>query len=186
MKKTLKLCLMFFTLNTLFYAQNIPLGYSFDSIFTFESNNADFSIQYQTFYYYKPTTYNALSSGMAVIIHGSGGNGLDAISEFEEIAERRGFLMVGLTMEGPGTTMRFQEAVTTYFDSLYASFITSFYSGTVVLKQVYQHILERENRTEIPSYLFGFSAGGQFVTRYMLQRQAFKDSIPLKMAVSFR
>jgi predicted esterase len=190
MKNTITVCLMFITLNTLFYAQNIPLGYSYDSVPIFEANIPITSISLnQAFYYYKPTSYNVQTSGIAFIIHGSGGNGLDAVADFEEIAERRGILMIGLTMEGgssieTGATMRFQEGVTVFYDTLYYNFCMNFYSGTVVLKQVYQHILERENRTEIPSYLFGFSAGGQFVTRYVLQRQAFKDSIPLKMAVS--
>jgi hypothetical protein len=184
MKTQIILCLMFITLNTMLYAQNIPFGYSYDSVYIKESTNAVYDLSYQGYYIFKPNSYNPNTSKMTIIIHGSGGNGLDAISDFEEIAERRGVLMIGLSMEGYGTTMRFQEAVTTYFDSLYCNFCTHFYSGTVVLKQIYQHILARENRTEIPSYLFGFSAGGQFVTRYVLQRQAFKDSIPLKMAVS--
>jgi hypothetical protein len=190
MKTQIFICLMFLTLNTEYYAQNIPLGYSYDSVPIFEANIPVTSISLnQAFYYYKPTSYNVQTSGIAFIIHGSGGNGLGAVTDFEEIAERRGILMIGLTMEGgssieTGATMRFQEGVTLFFDTLYGSNCPNFYSGTVVLKQVYQHILERENRTEIPSYLFGFSAGGQFVTRYMLQRQAFKDSIPLKMAVS--
>ena len=185
MKNTISLCLMFITLNTNLYAQTIPQGFTLDSAYVFEANSQNtFLSGFQSFYYYKPTSFNPLTSEMAIIIHGSGGNGLDAVSDFQEIAERRGTLIVGLQMEGYGTTMRFQEGVTLFFDSLYGSNCINFYSGTVVLKQVYQHILARENRIEIPSYLFGFSAGGQFVTRYMLQRQAFKDSIPLKMAVS--
>lgn len=32
--------------------------------------------------------------------------------------------------------------------------------------------------------MIGFSAGGQFVSRYLLTRQLYIDSIPLRMAVS--
>ena len=53
-----------------------------------------------------------------------------------------------------------------------------------VFKQIYRHVLARENRDSIPVYFTGFSAGAQCVTRYMLVRQFFPDSIPIKMAVS--
>lgn len=52
------------------------------------------------------------------------------------------------------------------------------------LKQVYRFILDKEGRDSIPVYLCGFSAGGQTVTRYMLARAAFPDSIPIVNAVS--
>lgn len=52
------------------------------------------------------------------------------------------------------------------------------------MKQVYRFLLAREGRTSIPTYLCGFSAGGQTVTRYMLARAAFPDSIPIVNAIS--
>ncbi|MEA3447732.1 MAG: PKD domain-containing protein [Bacteroidota bacterium] len=55
---------------------------------------------------------------------------------------------------------------------------------TLVWKQIYRHICQRENRDSIPVYFTGFSQGGQFVTRYMLIRQFDPDSIPIVMSAS--
>ena len=102
------LCLLFLltTINNINIAQNIPFGYSLDSAFIREVNTPYFETGSQLFYIYKPITYNSQTSKMAIIIHGSGGNGLDAISDFEEIAERRGVLMIGLQMEGYGCVFK--------------------------------------------------------------------------------
>jgi hypothetical protein len=56
--------------------------------------------------------------------------------------------------------------------------------GTIVMRRVYSYLTAREGRTFIPCYLSGFSAGGQWVSRYMLIRQAYPDSVPIQMALS--
>ncbi|MBI4646868.1 MAG: PKD domain-containing protein [Bacteroidia bacterium] len=138
-----------------------------------EFNSADFFANFNV-YYYKPTNYNFVNSPILLHIHGLGGSGAN-ISNLTDIADRRGALLIGPTMD-------------THSDWPYAYTRTDscwyFYWYVPVIKQLYKHVLLRESRNNIPVYLTGFSAGGQFVTRYMLIRQGIPDSIPIKMAVS--
>ncbi len=166
-------------------AQTIPTGISTDSIHIKEILE---TYPYNTlmFYYYKPVSYDPLTSPLLFAIHGDGDNGLGSISVLENIAERRKALVIAPDV-GAG---EFYPNVPEYnfSDSIVPPnpFFGCEGNGPMseVFKKVYQHILLRENRTTMPSYLIGFSAGGQFVTRYMLLRQAYPDSIPLQMAVS--
>ncbi|MBI4929652.1 MAG: PKD domain-containing protein, partial [Bacteroidetes bacterium] len=109
-----------------------------------------------------------------IYIHGLGGSGA-SISDLQNIADKRKALLVGLTMD-------------IHNDWPYAYTRTDscwyFYWYVPVIKHLYKHIILRESRNSIPVYLTGFSAGGQFVTRYMLIRQGIPDSIPMQMAVS--
>jgi PKD repeat protein len=128
-------------------------------------------------YYYKPLHYDPLTSPILFGIHGLGGNGNGTIGTLQAIADRRNALIVAPTMHVDWCYVN---------DMLYDS-ISGCYQVlwlTEEFKQIYRHVLQRENRDSIPSYLIGFSAGGQFTTRYMLVRQFDPDSIPLRMAVS--
>ncbi|MGD0712437.1 MAG: PKD domain-containing protein, partial [Bacteroidales bacterium] len=176
-------------------AQNIPYGISNDTVqvafakvfyntppFINDSMKEMDTIVYTPFhvYYYKPINYDSLTSPILWGIHGQGGNGGSPISDLKAIADRRNALIVSATMQGsweycytPGDTQISSNLIYFYFDWY-----------PTVFKQIYQHVLKRENANSIPVYLIGFSAGGQCVSRYMLIRQGVPDSIPIKMAVS--
>jgi PKD repeat protein len=167
-------------------AQTIPTGISTDSIFFKEIFNA-YPNNVLPFYYYKPISYDSLTSPLLFAIHGDGDNGLGSISALENIAESRKALIIAPNVGNTGG-WRFNEPVYATPDTIVPP--NPFYEcleigpATEIFKQIYQHILMRENRTAMSSYLIGFSAGGQYVSRYMLLRQAYPDSIPLQMAVS--
>ena len=158
------------------FSQSIPFGTSQDSIeniLVLEYNSAAFYANFNI-YYYKPINYDSVNSPILLYIHGLGGSGAN-ISDLINIADKHGALLVGPTMD-------------THNDWPYAYTRTDscwyIYWYVPVIKQLYKHTILRENRNSIPVYLTGFSAGGQFVTRYMLIRQGIPDSIPIKMAVS--
>lgn len=176
-----KFCYLFFyyTLQIISgKAQNIPSGVSMDTVYLPQvlSNS-----NYQPIYYYKPSTYNLQTSPLLFACHGDGGNGMSEINDLINIAERRKALIVAPNLQGGGP-VRIQEAVYSFVDSV--SLYAELGPATYVFKAIYNHVLQRESRPNIASYLIGFSAGAQFVTRYMLIRQAYPDSIPLQMAVS--
>ena len=178
---------VFFIITDLNIAQPlIPNGTTKDSIY------ADFitlnkiwpnyqSSRKHSFWYYKPTSYNALTSPILFAMHGVGGNGAGAISVLTNIADRRQALIIAPNLDESGSTSM-NTAQMFFSDSLYNCF--NYYPSTLLFKAIYRHVLARENRNNVPAYLIGFSEGGQFVTRYVLTRQAYQDSIPLKMAVS--
>ncbi len=164
-------------------SQTFPIGLSKDSLTIPEL----FSWEYQSFYIYKPLNYDSISSPLWFVIHGTGGTGAGTIGNLSSIADRRGALMIGLTLDGAGSTMVSQSSLIHSLDTNpNSSGAACVYrlSGSVVLKRVYDLIKSKENRNIIPSYLSGFSSGGQFVTRYMLIRQAYPDSVPIQMALS--
>jgi len=160
-------------------SQTIPYGISLDSVIfdNFALTNT------QSFHCFKPTTYNS-NSPIIIAIHGSGGNGISAINDLDSIATRRNALIIAPNFAASGFkgTMRHQEPVMVYVDSLNLCVVLR--PATDVLKKIYESVLFKENRSSMLTYLIGFSAGGQFVSRYMLIRQAYPDSIPLQMAVS--
>lgn len=164
----------------------IPIGSSSDTVknFPFYSNGSSANDPKQIVYYYKPSSYDPNTSPLVFVNHGVGGTGISAVNSFADIADRRGALLVGLQLTAaPGTTMNHQVAETNIIkDTNIGCSVRR--PGTDILKWVYRHILERENRTEIPCYMIGFSAGGQFANRYNTYRQAYPDSIPFKMIVS--
>jgi len=160
---------------------SIPQGLSLDSVTMdyFHSIN-----KIQSFHCYKPTTYNPLTSPVIFAIHGVGGNGAIIIGDLIDIAERRQALIIAPNFAQSGFTGLSYHQEPTY---LYVDYDKSCYvlgSSTEILSVIYKHVLQRENRTSIPSYLVGFSAGAQFVSRFMWLRQAYPDSIPIQMAVS--
>jgi PKD domain/Secretion system C-terminal sorting domain len=164
-------------------SQTFPIGLSKDSLTIPEL----FSWEYQSFYIYKPLNYDSIASPLWFVIHGTGGTGAGTISNLSSIAERRGALMIGLTLSGAGTTMTSQTSLIHSLDTNpNSSGAVCVYrlAGSVVLKRVYELIKNKENRNVIPCYLSGFSSGGQFVSRYMLIRQAYPDSVPIQMALS--
>jgi len=131
-------------------------------------------------FYYKPLTYDSINSPILIAIHGQGSggnpsNGASPRADLIDIADRRNVLIVAPNMSG--LWWMGLEAVA---DSNMGckAWIPS------ILKEIYRHVLVRENRDSIPVYLTGWSAGAQCVTRYMLIRQGILDSIPIKMAVS--
>jgi|GEM_PF-2986755 len=183
MKKII-LSLLLITCSSVILAQIIPFGSSRDSIpipeIFYYPNEQGFDL-------YKPINYDPLTSPIWFVMHGQGGTGAGTINNLMSIANRRNALMVGLSLMGPGTTMQHQNAIVPCADTNAGpNYVICIYSlpGTVVLKRVYNYLRSRENRNSIPCYLSGFSAGGQFVSRYMLMRQAYPDSIPIQMSLS--
>jgi len=186
----MKKFLLLFVIGLLFmyksFSQIIPYGTSTDStsVIIYEDNHNDtlfpnFSppFSYQV-YYYKPSNYDSLTSPIILFIHALNGTGAQSVN-IQAIADRRNALIVAPSMDG-NTNWPYllisliQDSIGCYHEYWMVNIIT----------QIYNHVLQRENRTSVPVYLTGFSAGGQFVTRYMLLRQAIQDSIPIKMAVS--
>ncbi len=168
MKKLILILTIFLSFNCL-YSQYIPYGESQDSVVVYTGE-----IHY--LYYYKPLNYDSINSPILLGIHGQGGNGYSEIPDLKNIADRRKALIVSPTMHSnwpSGTDINNPDTSN-----------NCFWWYTKVLSKIYRHILCREERDSIPAYLIGFSAGGQFVTRYMLIRQGEKDSIPIVMAVS--
>ena len=176
MKKILSLPLVLFSL---FTSAQIPMGNSQDtlSISTLYKywtyGPKDFDI-----YYYKPSNYDPATSPILFAIHGAFATGDSPRNSLTQIAERQNALIVAPTMKG-----YYQYAWIQEFDwvdpwcEYYAPY-------PLIMHQIYNHVLEREGRSDIPVYLIGNSGGGQFVTRYMLMRQGIHDSIPIKMAIS--
>lgn len=162
-------------------AQTIPTGLSADSIYAKEIYSTNNTLE---FFYYKPVSYDPLTSPLLFAIHGDGDNGTGSLGVLENMAERRKALVIAPNV-GAGN-FRNGEPVYNFWDTLSQPNADCESNGPTseVFKQVYRHILAREKRASMPTYLIGFSAGGQFVTRYMLLRQAYPDSIPLRMAVS--
>ncbi|MFH0867618.1 MAG: PKD domain-containing protein [Bacteroidota bacterium] len=176
--------IILFLFESVCYSQNpIPYGISKDSFHIKEMYGSSINDTFR-FYYYKPTTYDPSVSLLLFAIHGNGGNGLSPINDLQIIAERRKAIIISPNIGGSdlGYCCRQQEPVYLCGDTM--SGCSYYGAASDVFKQVYRHTLERENRDSIQSYLIGFSAGGQFVSRYMLIRQAYPDSIPLQMAVS--
>lgn len=161
------------------YSQIIPFGLSKDSI-----NITELFAVYdnQSFYLYKPLNYNSNNSPIWFVMHGTGGTGAGSIGNLSSIADRRGALIIALTLDGLGTTMVSQSSLVHKYDTV--SNCSYRYPGTLILNRVYNYISNREGRSNIPVYLSGFSSGGQFVNRYVLIRQAYPDSIPIKMSLS--
>jgi PKD domain/Secretion system C-terminal sorting domain len=184
LKKIILLLLFFLTSLQSIKSQIIPNGLSLDSVAIPEIFK---TYKHQSFYLYKPANYDPVSSPIWFVIHGTGGTGAGTIGNLSTISDRRGALMVGLTLDGWGTTMISQTSLIHSLDTNSAGSLavcTYRLPGSIVLKRVYDYIKSRENRSIIPSYLSGFSSGGQFVSRYMLIRQAYPDSVPIQMALS--
>ncbi len=167
-----KILLLFFAILVYIFqtnAQSIPYGTSQDSVEVYPGE-----IHY--LHYYKPLNYDPINSPIIFAIHGLGMTGNSEINDLYSIADRRFALIVAPDMHSnwaSGTDLYFPDS---------SSNCVWWYPK--VLNKIYKHILERESRDSISSYLIGFSAGGQFVTRYMLIRQGVMDSIPFIMAVS--
>ena len=158
----------------------IPYGISLDFL---EINTPPNTIIYEGTYhitYYKPTNYDSLTSPILWYVHGSGGSGAEGPAILTDIAERRNALIISPTMQNG--TLGWAYVSNGYIDTItgYSYVLWS----TQIFKDIYRHVLQRENRNSIPVYLTGFSQGAQFVTRYMLVRQFDPDTIPIQMAVS--
>ncbi len=137
----------------------------------------DFHTMYEV-YYYKPYNYDSINGPILWSIHGIGGNASTEVAGtgLQAVADRRKALYIAVTMHnGWGYGYSTDYDSTNNFSSVWL---------TNVFKQIYRHVLIRENRSSVPVHLIGFSAGGQCVTRYMLIRQSVPDSIPIQMAVS--
>lgn len=156
--------------------QVYPTGLSSDTVsipYIFNGQSLDIS-----FSVYKPSAYDSASSPLLIAIHGSGGTGSGTINNLIDIADRRNTLIIapdfGLSS--------IQLAMGKHFDPI--DWCSQEFPFTHIFKYLYHHVLNIEGRFSIPSYLIGFSSGGQMVTRYMFLRQAHVDSIPIQMAVS--
>lgn len=166
------------------FAQIIPIGMSYDSVVVLEKFLPQ---NIQGFYLYKPSNYNPGTSPIWFVMHGQGGDGAGTINNLSNIGDRRGALMVGLNFQGVGSLMQHQNAIVPCLDSSAApanAFCAYYLPGTLVLKKIYNYLCQRENRNSIPCYMSGFSAGAQFVSRYMSIRQSYPDSIPIQMSLS--
>lgn len=157
-------------------AQIIPFGSSVDSVSIITPPTTAFIGGRYGVHYYKPLTYNSSTSPILFFIHGQGGDGSSSV-DVQAIADRQNALIVAPTMKG-----NWAYATESYSNNI--SGCTEIFWSTQTLKSIYRHVLVREARVSINSFLTGFSAGGQFVTRYMLIRQFSQDSIPIKMGMS--
>ncbi|MES2836164.1 MAG: PKD domain-containing protein [Bacteroidota bacterium] len=141
------------------------------------------TLNYARFYVYKPINYNPLTSPILFGCYATGANGLDVAEALQTMADARGALIVAAHF-----VTRINEPATFISDSLFGNYPVGgwgrVYPGTLFYKYIYRKILKEEGRDSIPCYMIGFSAGGQFVSRYMLWRQSYPDSIPIRMAVS--
>ena len=169
------------------WAQSIPFGTSIDSI----SLNGTYEgpLLYSSkleVYYYKPTGYNSVNSPVLWYIPGSGGATGAESANLHNIADRRNALIISPTPPLNSFITSWEGA----YDHIVDTLECTANSGQAhvwlpdIFKQIYRHVLTRESRDSIPVYFTGFSAGAQCVTRYMLVRQFFPDSIPIIMAVS--
>jgi len=162
MKKLFIIFCFCFINNSAIYSQPIPYGDSMDNLLTSDST-------YYDIYYYKPANYDSASSPILWGIHGAGGYGGAGERNFlRSIADNRKALIVAPTFVDYGYVHGWSNGVRLPY----------------VFKEIYKHVLTRENRDSVWVHLIGMSAGGQCVTRYMLIRQALLDSIPIRMAVS--
>lgn len=170
---------LFFCLSFNLSGQIIPMGSSIDSVSIKAPTNTFILEGKYGVHYYKPPTYNSLISPILFFIHGIGGDGAVGI-DVKDLADRQGALIVAPTMHtGQLGWAYVAEALSNTITTCNET-----YWYTQITKDIYRHVLSRESRTSMDTYLTGFSAGGQFVTRYMLIRQFSPDSIPIKMAVS--
>lgn len=155
----------------------IPVGMSSDFPHIETPPNTEmFSGDYHVFYY-KPATYDPLTSPILFYSHGVGGSGGASSFDLHAIADRQNALLVSPTMH---TNWQ-------YGTEILINSETGCYEKwwlTNIVRQIYKHVLAQEQRDSMDFYLTGFSAGGQFTNRYMIIRQFVPDSIPLKMAVS--
>ena len=180
MKKIISIyLLLFILLGNKIISQTIPIGISMDSVTIKSPANTYILEGKYGVHYYKPSTYNPLTSPILFFIHGLGGNGTVSI-DLKDLADRQNALIVAPTMHNGQSGWAYAtEILANTFTNCYET-----YWYTQITKDIYRHVLNRESRTSIDTYLTGFSAGGQFTTRYMLIRQFSPDSIPIKMAVS--
>ena len=188
---TCLLFLFFFSKKTI--AQSYPVGFSVDSLSIFEDfPYADVSKTFgggltkSVFTVYKPASYDSLTSPILLAFHGSGGHGNTTANILQDIADRRNAMIIAPDMWG--FCVGYDGLFNNIWDSSYttSNFIHPLFSIPAIytIKQLYKYILQRESRDSIPTYMIGFSRGAQFVTRYLMWRTAYPDSIPLKMAVS--
>ncbi len=154
----------------------MPIGNSSDFITMSSPPNTTYYYGDYHVYYYKPATYDSLTSPILFYIHGQGGTGAGN-ADLRDMADRQNAMIVSPTMRPSYGYVR-DIAYDSITGCQHRIFMTD------VMKQIYRHVLYREQRPVIDAYLTGFSEGGQFTTRYMLIRQFSPDSIPIKMAVS--
>ena len=156
--------------------QSYPLGISMDSV-TILSKSV-YSIPSENVFHfmvYKPVTYDS-TSALLIGIHGSGDNGTHTISRLQSMADRRNCLLVAPSYFGV------QSALINWPDTIAGVGVLD--ATSIIMKEMYDQIKRKEVRDSISTYMIGFSAGGQFVSRYLLTRQLYNDSIPLRMSVS--
>src|SRR6187399_3227143 len=100
------------------FAQTIPVGISEDSLyFNLPSKDYFSESSIYKFNYYKPSTYDPLTSPILFAIHGDGGNGMSPIPSLDSIAERRKALIVAPSLQTSGS-IRIHSAIYHYTDSL--------------------------------------------------------------------
>src|SRR5688572_15736653 len=142
-----KFFIFFIILISFFFSVNgqtpIPYGLSLDSISMQEFRTFN---KIQSFHCYKPSTYNQFSSTILFAIHGSGGDGMSAINDLIDIAERRSAIIIAPNYPQSGfkTLMRHHDALFALFDTLVPC--VNYGSSTVIFNKIYRHVLERENR----------------------------------------
>ena len=183
---TCLLFLFFFSKKTI--AQSYPVGFSVDSFSIFKdypyvdvSKTMGFGVTKSTFTIYKPANYDSLTSPILLAFHGSGGHGSTTAAILQNIADRRNAMIIAPDMPSLGCVRL--DGLMPLWDSV-GNISTEIIPALYNVKSLYKYLLQRESRNSMPTYMIGFSAGAQFVTRYLMYRTAYPDSIPLKMAVS--
>lgn len=93
MKKLISITIAFLSIYCISFAQTIPDGISFDTI---PHLNGGGHTGHEI-YYYKPATYDSLTSPILWAMHGLGGDGSTAIGWLQNIADSRNLLIVAPT-----------------------------------------------------------------------------------------
>jgi hypothetical protein len=104
MKKTIQITLFLLSIcfSKISLAQSYPVGLSVDSITLSEDlKYVNFSItssMWSKFIIYKPANYDSLTSPILLAIHGSGGSGNTTAGILQNIADRRGAMIIAPNM----------------------------------------------------------------------------------------
>ena len=163
-------------------SQTYPIGFSIDSvsISEYRPHNHNSFNHYFLFRIYVPANYDSVSSPLLIGIHGSGDDGSHTILRLRDIGDRRNAVVIAPYMGS--ADIRLDETTSIYLDTL--DWCTPLIPGSIPMRSLYKRINQQLNRTNVPTYMIGFSAGAQFVSRYFLTRQNFRDSINFRMTVS--
>ena len=162
MKKSTGFLLIFFILLLVFYfnnqsTKNIDKSISgTDSVST--NGNSNLKLDY---YYYIPikvANSNIHSAPFLIMVPGLNGSGQSFVSEqFKDFAKKEGFVIIAPTFTGDDADL--QRMASYQYPAVWSG---------AALNKIIKTFSVNKNISPSAIYLFGFSAGAQFVSRYAL------------------